>query len=82
MDLIMGGNNYEFKPQYSRLDANYGTVLLNDGTAQFGWADYDMSGYFVKDEVKHMAQIKDKNGTLFLVTAINNQKPKIHKLGE
>lgn len=82
MDLIMGGNNYEFKPQYSRLDANYGTVLLNDGTASFGWADYEMSGYFVKDEVKHMAQIKDKNGTLFLVTAINDQKPKIHKLGE
>jgi len=30
LDLIMGGNNFEFKPQYSRLDANFGSILLGN----------------------------------------------------
>lgn len=38
-DIIMGGNNYEYKPQYSRLDSGYGDVLLNDGNANFTWQD-------------------------------------------
>ena len=40
LDLLLGGNNYEFKPQYSRLDANYGSVLLNDGAGNFAWQEY------------------------------------------
>jgi hypothetical protein len=28
LDIVLGGNEYEFKPQFSRLDTNYGSVLL------------------------------------------------------
>ena len=80
LDLVMGGNNYEFKPQYSRLDASYGNVLMGDGEANFEWQDYDKSGFFVKGEIKHLRRFKDKSGNSFLIAAINNERPKIFTL--
>lgn len=77
MDLIMAGNNFEFKPQFSRLDSNYGSVLLNNGNLDFEWQDYEKSGFFIKNEVKHLSQFKDKNGKTYIIAAINNSKPKI-----
>lgn len=82
LDLIMGGNNFEFKPQYSRLDANYGNVLLGDGALGFEWQDYDTSGFFIKEEIKHLKKFKDKNGASFMIAAINESKPRIYALKE
>ncbi len=82
LDIIMGGNNFEFKPQFSRLDADYGDVLLNDGNLEFTWQNYDKSGVFIRSEVKHIKQFKDKNGKVFFLFAINNEKPKIFSINE
>lgn len=82
IDLIMAGNNFEFKPQYSRLDASYGNVLLGNGESDFIWQDYTTSGFFEKDEIKHLRQFKDKNGNAFIIAAINNSTPKIYALNE
>ena len=82
LDLIMGGNNFDFKPQFSRLDASYGHVLLGDGKMDFSWQDYGKSGFFVKNEIKHLKRLKDKDGNSFIVAAINNQKPKIFRINE
>ncbi|MBH13460.1 MAG: RNA-binding protein [Leeuwenhoekiella sp.] len=81
-DLIMAGNNFEFKPQYSQLDASFGNVLLNQGDASYAWQNYDKSGFFVKGEVKHLATFKDKNGTTYLIASVNDQKPKTFVLNE
>ncbi|WP_420320527.1 FG-GAP-like repeat-containing protein [Flagellimonas sp.] len=82
LDLIMAGNNFEFKPQFSRLDAGYGNVLLGDGKLGFEWQNYDESGFLIRDEVKHLKQFKDKSGKRYLVAAINDEKPKIFALDE
>lgn len=82
LDLIMAGNNFEFKPQFSRLDASYGNLLLGDGNLGFEWQNYRDSGFNIKEEVKYLEQFKDKNGKLFLVAAINNEKPKIFAINE
>ena len=82
LDLIMAGNNFEFKPQYSRLDASFGNVLLGDGKMGFEWQDYTTSGFFVRDEVKHLIQFKDSKGNRFLITAINDNKPKVFSLND
>ena len=81
-DLIMAGNNFEFKPQFSRLDASYGNVLLGDGNMNFTWTEYSNSGFFIKDEVKHLKVFRDKNGKRYLVAAINDSEPKIYSLNE
>lgn len=77
LDLVMAGNNYEFKPQFSRLDAGYGNVLLGDGQMGFSWTGFDDSGFVVRDEVKHIGEFKDSSGKRFLITAINNEEPRI-----
>ena len=82
LDLIMAGNNFEFKPQYSRLDANYGSVLLGDGKLNFMWQDYNTSGFMIKNEVKHLKTIKGKEGKTYLIAAINNESPKIFSINE
>ena len=82
LDLIMAGNNFEFKPQYSRLDANYGNVLLGDGQMNFTWQNYTDSGFFIRDELKHLQKFKDASGETFIITAINNRKPKIFALND
>jgi hypothetical protein len=82
LDLIMAGNNYEFKPQFSRLDASYGNVLLGNGKLDFEWQNYDNSGFFIKGEVKHLKQFTDKTGNRFLIATVNDDKPKIFALDE
>ena len=82
LDIVMAGNNFEFKPQYSRLDANYGSVLLGDGKLNFTWQDYNTSGFLIKNEVKHLKIINDKNGKINIIAAINNDSPKIFKINE
>ncbi|MBT8238936.1 MAG: VCBS repeat-containing protein [Croceitalea sp.] len=82
LDLVMAGNDYEYKPQFSRLDANYGNVLLGDGKMGFEWKNYDESGFFIKGEVKHLMQLSDKNGKRYILAAINDEKPKIFAINE
>ena len=80
LDLILGGNNYDFKPQFSRLDASYGGVLMGSGDGNFKWTPYDESGFYVRGEVKHLSKFKDKTGKEFLFVAINNEKPRVFSL--
>jgi hypothetical protein len=81
-DIIMGGNNFEFRPQYSRQDADYGNVLINDGNLGFTWQDYSTSGFVLKNEVKHLKPLRDRDGKTYVVAAINNEKPKIFLINE
>jgi hypothetical protein len=82
IDIVMAGNNFEFRPQYSRLDANYGNVLLNNGNLDFKWQDYNTSGFVIKNEVKHLKQFKDSSGKTFIIAAINDEKPKLFSINE
>ncbi len=82
LDLVMGGNNFEFKPQYSRQDASYGHVLLGDGKMNFTWQNYNNGGFFIRNEIKHLNTFKDKNGKTYLIAVINNNEPIIFSLNE
>jgi len=77
IDLVMGGNNFGFKPQFSRQDASYGHVLLGDGELGFTWQDYSHSGFFVRDEIRHLSPFADKHGRKFIFAAINSGSPKV-----
>lgn len=78
-DLVMGGNFYELKPQFSRQDASYGHVLLGDGKKGFEWKQYTETGFFVREEIRHLETISDKNGRKFIFAAVNNDLPRIFK---
>ena len=81
-DLILGGNNFEFRPQYSRIDANYGSVLLSEGDGTFSWVDYKNSGFFIREEIKHIREFKDRSGKRYIITAVNDGSPKLYAIDE
>ena len=75
----MGGNLYTFLPQFERLDASFGDVLLNDGNGNFKWVEQKKTGLNVQGMVRDIAEIPGKNGPsiLFLV---NNEFPALYDL--
>lgn len=78
-DLVMGGNDFEFKPQFSRQDASFGHVLLGNGKLDFEWKNFNESGFFVRDQIRHLKVAVDRYGNKYVVAAINNQPPRIFK---
>ncbi|KAA1244095.1 VCBS repeat-containing protein [Aquimarina sp. RZ0] len=78
LDLIVAGNNYGFKPQFSRLDASRGNVLFGDSKGNF--KDQKYTGFIVDDEVKTMRWLKNKSGEKYLLVGINNKVPEIFRL--
>jgi hypothetical protein len=73
-DLIFAGNNHSFLPQFSRLDACRGKVLMNDGSANFKLLSATQSGLNLNGAVRELKLLKGKEKEQLLVL-INNQKP-------
>ena len=78
-DLIMAGNDSNFTPQFSKLDASFGHTLISKGDGTFDYVSTNHSGFFVRGDVRQLIKInKDKED--FLLVLVNNQKPKLFKL--
>jgi hypothetical protein len=78
----LGGNQYEFKPQFGRLDSNFGSVLLGSKNGTYTWTSYAKSGFYIKGEVKHLQKIKNKNNTNSIIAVINDASPKTFKIND
>ena len=78
-DLVLGGNLFKFPPQFGRLDASFGHVLLNNGMGKFNLTTAKKSGIDLKGEVKDIKEIKLKNNKYLLVTQ-NNLYPYLYKI--
>ncbi|MEZ4774183.1 MAG: VCBS repeat-containing protein [Bacteroidia bacterium] len=78
-DLIMGGNNYDFQPQFSRLDASQGHILLNDQKGNFACIPENESGLSVNGEVRQISLISNGD-TRRVIFLINNQKPAVYMI--
>jgi hypothetical protein len=80
LDMILGGNNFDFKPQFSQQDASYGQVLLGDGKMNFALKNSNESGFLVRGQVRHIKLFTDKKGNRYVVVAINNEKPRVLRI--
>ncbi|MEZ5040271.1 MAG: CRTAC1 family protein [Saprospiraceae bacterium] len=79
-DLILAGNDASFTPQFSKLDASFGHVLLNDGKGGYTRMENSETGFFVKGNVKKLLPIVI-NGQAHVFVAINDQKPQLFSIG-
>ena len=79
MDLVLGGNLYGFLPQFERLDASFGDVLLNNGKGSFAWVGQKESGLNVHGVVRDIVEIPNKNGPSILFLR-NNDYPVLYNL--
>ena len=80
-EVTLGGNFDGFTPQFSRLDGNYGQVLLNKGSGQYEVISPVETGLKIKGDIKDF-KIVTLNGEEILLAAINNQKPKAYKINK
>jgi hypothetical protein len=80
-DIILGGNNFNFLPQYGRIDGSYGEVLLNKGNMNFESVKFPESGLFIKGMIKDIKPLKIK-GLDYLMIAVNNEKVRLLQVGK
>jgi hypothetical protein len=78
-DLLLGGNLFTFPPQFGRLDASYGHLLLNKGNGVFNYIESKSTGIMVKGEVKDIEEIRNKNARYYLFTQ-NDSVPVLYRL--
>lgn len=78
-DLLLAGNDFGFAPQFSRLDASSGHLLLGNGDGTFQSVRQNKEGFFVQEQVKQLLPI-EMGEEEYVIAAINNDKPKIFKV--
>jgi enediyne biosynthesis protein E4 len=79
IDLIIGGNQSWFPPQFGQLDASYGDIFINNAKGGFTTTTSAESGLEVDGEIRDITEIQglNKNYLLFLR---NNDYPVVYKI--
>jgi hypothetical protein len=78
-DLVTGGNCFGFLPQFGRLDASFGQVLLNDGKGGFTELPNQRSGLHLNGVIRDIKEIQTKNDRYLLVLQ-NDEYPVLYVL--
>ncbi|TKK70392.1 CRTAC1 family protein [Ilyomonas limi] len=78
-DLVLGGNLYALLPQFERLDASYGDVLINNGKGAFSFTPQQQTGLQVQGEVRDIVRIETQKGKQLLFLR-NNDYPVMYRL--
>ena len=78
-DLIMGGNDFNLAPQFGRLDASLGEVLINDKHGSFISLDPVKSGIIERGQVRDIQRITSKYKTRILWLQ-NEEFPSLYEL--
>lgn len=78
-DLITAGNFSWFQPQYSKLDAGKGDLLMNRRSRKFSAVPSRESGLNIKGDCRQILSFTELNESKFIFL-INDEKPKVYKL--
>jgi hypothetical protein len=79
LDILLGGNLFNVKPEVGRYDASYGALLLGDGHGNFSYVPAKTSGFHLDGEIrdiKEVTTLKDK----ILVVARSNDPVQVFKV--
>ncbi|MEM6379429.1 MAG: VCBS repeat-containing protein, partial [Bacteroidota bacterium] len=79
VDLVIGGNDDGFLPQFGKLDAGYGQILINSGNNGFELLANRDLGWQVKGDLKQLLPI-EIDGAPHLLSLLNNQAPQLFKV--
>jgi hypothetical protein len=74
LDLILAGGEDNLKPQFSKLDSGFASLLLGNGDGKFSFVPVKKSGLPLKGTVRSSVKINMKNRMGYLL-GINNQNP-------
>lgn len=80
--LLLAGNDFNLKPQFSRLDANNGLVLKLTDTGETLEEPFPESGFVLRGQVRALHKFSNSRGEEFVIAAINNGKPTVFKINK
>ena len=72
VDLVLGGNLYNVKPEIGSYDASYGQFLKGTGNGDFTVFSMGESGFFLDGEIRDFKIISHKQNDLLLVSKNNS----------
>ena len=78
-DIISGGNFFDLLPQFGRLDASFGNVLINDKKGNFITMPAIVSGIDLRGQIRNIVSFKRKNENC-IVFLENNDYPVSYKI--
>ncbi len=76
-DFLLGGNYYDNNIQMGRLDADYGTLVLNQGEGKF--SKLKNQDLIIKGQIRTIKSIKIGNES-YLLIGMNNEKLRLLKV--
>ena len=73
LDVLLAGGEDNLKPQFGKLDAGYGELLLGNGKGGFDWKSYAQSGLKLRGTVRSSSHLilNEKDAVIF---GLNDQK--------
>jgi enediyne biosynthesis protein E4 len=74
-DIVMAGNFFEVKPEMGQCDADYGLVLLGDGSGRFTVQKSKQTGLQLSGQTRDMKIWKGKSQQNYVLVAKNNEAP-------
>ena len=77
-DLLLGGNQFGMLPQFGRLDASRGNLLLNAGGGKMTWCAPKQSGVDVEGSIKDIKPLPGKAGGFLMLR--NDDTPVLLRL--
>ena len=79
VDLILGGNHFDYQPQYDRLDGSFVDVLVQTKNGQFEAMDPLKAGILLKGQMRDIKKI-NKQGKEHFLFLQNNDYPVLYQL--
>ncbi|RAP31578.1 hypothetical protein DID76_02610 [Candidatus Marinamargulisbacteria bacterium SCGC AG-414-C22] len=76
LDIFLGGNFLESRPEYGNYQAGQGTLLLGNSTNKFKYIDQKISNLSIKGVIRKSLIINNKKEKM-LITARNNDTPTV-----
>jgi hypothetical protein len=76
IDILMGGNFYQSKPEVGIYDASYGVFLKGDGKGGFISIDPEQSGFKVRGAIRNI-QLVNAGKSRMLFVAMNNDTTRL-----
>lgn len=73
-DLLFGSNMHDWLPQFSRMDAGYGALLIQGNKKAFDAVELEASGMQVDGQIRKILPLKI-NGTVHYLYVRNNAAP-------
>jgi hypothetical protein len=72
LDILLGGNLYNVKPEVGRYDASYGSFLIGDGHGNFRYMPAKESGFHLDGEIRDIKEVKTSKGNIIVVARSND----------